>query len=100
MGAICLSDLAWLLATTKNEQLRDGKKAVELATRACELTEFKAAPYLDTLAGSHAALGNFDEAVKWQRKAIESPDAFAPSDLEQARERLKLYEDRKPFVEK
>ena len=25
MGAICLSDLAWLLATTKNEQLRDGK---------------------------------------------------------------------------
>ena len=32
---------AWLLATCPDRKLRDAKKAVESATRACELTEWK-----------------------------------------------------------
>jgi tetratricopeptide (TPR) repeat protein len=34
-------NLAWLLATCPNASLRDGKKAVEYATKACVLSEWK-----------------------------------------------------------
>ncbi|MGB6044206.1 MAG: tetratricopeptide repeat protein, partial [Pirellulales bacterium] len=36
-----LNNLAWLLATSPDEKIRDGKRAVELATSASEVTEHK-----------------------------------------------------------
>jgi len=84
--------LAWLLATCPKEKLRDGKRAVKLATKACELTESKVAVHLATLAAAYAECGDFKEAVKWQKKAIE-----LDIDNEHAQKRLKLYEDGKPY---
>ena len=87
---------AWLCATCPEEKYRNGKKAVESARRACELTGWKDASYIDALAAAHAEAGNFDEAVKWQKKALE----FSGLDDEVAteyRKRLKLYEGRKPY---
>src|SRR5262249_53674769 len=43
--------LAWLLAVGP-DGLRDGKRAVEHATRACELTAWKDAIFIDTLAAA------------------------------------------------
>ena len=40
-----LNNLAWVLATSPDDKLRDGKRAIELATKACELTEYKAGPH-------------------------------------------------------
>ena len=37
------NNLAWLRATCPEARVRDGKKAIESATRACELTEWKVA---------------------------------------------------------
>jgi len=62
---------AWLLATIPDEKLRDGKKAVEAARKACELSEEKVASYLDTLAAAYAETGDFDQAVEWERKAMD-----------------------------
>jgi tetratricopeptide (TPR) repeat protein len=90
--------LAWFRATCPEAQHRDGKAAVEHAKTACRLTDWKEPNYLDTLAAAYAQLGNFDEAVKWEQKAIESPD-YPPDGLEAARWRLKLYEQKKPFRE-
>ena len=46
------------------------------------------------LAAAHAELGEFDKAVEWQTKAIES----APkSQKDQYEQRLKLYQDKKPY---
>ena len=79
----------------RSAKVRDGKKAVENAAKACELTSWKGAYYLATLAGAYAEAGNFDDAVKWQKRALESAQ-YQKEEGDQARQRLKLFEDRKP----
>lgn len=66
-----LNNLAWVLATSPDENVRDGKRAIELATQAAELTEFKQAHILSTLASGYAESGDFENAIKWIEKAIE-----------------------------
>lgn len=90
--------LAWLLATTSRDAIRDGKKAVEYAGKAAELTKWEDANTLDTLAAAYAEAGNFDEAIKWENKALSFPE-FAKSNGDQARKRLQLYTERKPYHE-
>ena len=46
---------------------------------------------------AYAKNGDFDEAVKWQEKAIELAPANEKADL---RSRLVLYKSGKPFREK
>ena len=58
-----LNNLAWLLATAPEDKLRDGKRAVTLATQACELTDYKEDYILSTLAAAYAETGDFDNAA-------------------------------------
>jgi hypothetical protein len=51
---------------------------------------------LGTLAAAKAEAGNFKEAVKWQKKAIEL-GYDDKEETEKARQRLKLYEEGKPY---
>jgi tetratricopeptide (TPR) repeat protein len=88
--------LARLLAMTEKRGLRNGKKAVELALKACELTEWKKPIYLDTLAAAYARTGDFEQAVKWQKKAIEGMKSFDQSFRREAQGRLRSYRNRKP----
>ena len=93
-----LNNLAWVLATSPEEKLRDGKRAVELATRACEETKYKAAHVLSTLAASYAETGQWDEAVKWSKKAVEAGDDDSIKD--QLKKELASYEAKKPWYER
>ena len=54
---------ASLWATCPDAKYRDGKLAVESATTACELTEWKKPCSLNTLAAANAEAGDFDAAV-------------------------------------
>jgi hypothetical protein len=58
-----LNNLAWLLATASDPQLRNGKEAVRLAERACQLTQYKVAFLVGTLAAAYAEAGRFDDAA-------------------------------------
>jgi tetratricopeptide (TPR) repeat protein len=89
------NNLAWLLATGPDE-VRDGKRAVEHATRACELTAWKEPGSIDTLAAAHAEAGDFSKAAEHERKALDFP-AFVEADGEGGRQRLELYTEQKAF---
>ena len=92
------TSLAWILATCPDAHLRDGKRAVELANRARKLSGGKDANDLENLAAAYAECGRFDEAVKWQSRAIELGTGLL--DPDEAEERLDLYKEGKPFREK
>ena len=66
---------AWMLAACPQPEYRDGPRAVELALRGCELTNWRDANILDTLASAYAECGRFDEAVTWANKAFELAEA-------------------------
>jgi serine/threonine-protein kinase len=87
------NQLGWIWATAPDPDVRNGSRAKECATRACELSEWQEAGYLDTLAAACAELGEFDDAVKWMEKAMAlvTPDAE-----EDYRSRLTLYQQGKP----
>ena len=50
--AMALDRGAWIRATCPDAMVRDGRRAVEVATRACERAGWKRADYLDTLAAA------------------------------------------------
>ncbi len=91
--------LAWLLATSPQANFRDGRKAVEVATRGCELTNWKSPDAVDTLAAACAEAGDFKNAVKWERKDLEFPNQ-KKSDIAEAQMRLTLYLANQPYHQK
>jgi len=57
-----LAFLAWLLATSPDDGVRNGPVAVQLAERACKFTKNNNALNLATLAAAYAEVGRFQEA--------------------------------------
>ena len=88
------NNLAWLWATNPHREQRDPSRAIEHARRACELTQWQNAGFLDTLAVAHAAAGQFAEAIQWQRKAIELASEEEKAEYQA---RLEMYEAGKSY---
>jgi tetratricopeptide (TPR) repeat protein len=87
---------SWLRATSTDDAHRDGRLAIEDATKACELTHWVDETSLDHLAAAYAESGDFAKAIEWEEKAIQlCPVARRPK-LES---RLELYKQSKPFRE-
>ncbi|WP_437202695.1 tetratricopeptide repeat protein [Planctomicrobium sp. SH664] len=88
------NDAAWLWATCTDAKIRDGRKAVEHAGKACELTNHQDSNNLDTLAAAYAEVGDFANAVKWQTEALKLAEEETKADCQA---RLQLYQSGKPF---
>jgi tetratricopeptide (TPR) repeat protein len=91
-----LNNLAWVLATSPDDKLRDGKRAIELAKSAAEGTEFKQAHIVSTLAAAYAETGDFDTAVTWSKKAVDIGGDQLKSQLQKE---LESYEAHHPWRE-
>ncbi len=90
--------LAWILATHPDQGIRDPAKAVQLATRAVELTRRRSPGALDTLAAAYASMGEFDQAVEIANDAYEM--FVKLGGLKQANDvqrRRELYRSEEPF---
>jgi Flp pilus assembly protein TadD len=66
-----LTNMAWLLATSQDESLRNGRKAVELAGQADQLVGGTNTLVLRTLAASYAENGEFAKAIRTARSAMQ-----------------------------
>ena len=95
-----LNNLAWLLATHRGAEYHDPPEAVRLARRACELTAYKSAGLLDTLAVACAADGKFAEAVAAVEKALKLARHLQQKELvESMQKRLELFKAGQAYVE-
>ena len=107
-----LNNFAWVLATSPDDELRDGQRAIKLATKAAELTGHQTPHVLSTLAAAYAETGDFESAKKWSQKAVEiaqkelesaeSGDnrTQMQSDVEQLQRELDNYREGKPVRER
>ena len=88
---------------SKDVSLRDGKRALEIATLSCQLSEWKDADCLDTLAAACRETGDFPAAIKWVTKAIDliTYDLSPANHVKEfkMRDRLKLYRKQQPYHE-
>jgi tetratricopeptide (TPR) repeat protein len=88
------AELAWILATSSEDALRDGAEAVRQARRALELEDN--ALNHDALAAALAETGQFEQAATEESIAIGltgDDEALA----EEMRQRLDLYRQGKPY---
>jgi tetratricopeptide (TPR) repeat protein len=105
--------LARMLATSHEDQYRNGRWALEEATRACELSHWIDPDAYDTLAAACAETGDFASAVRWQNLAIKLVRQRFPSALQKKavsmgggrgagvgfEDRLAFYKSKKPIRE-
>jgi tetratricopeptide (TPR) repeat protein len=97
INSTTLNNLAWLMATSRTAELRDGPHAVAFAEKAVAATSRKAQGNLDTLAAAYAEAGQFEKAVSTQKEAI-----ALLHDEAQRRDynsRLALYQSNMPYRE-
>ncbi|MEM9367779.1 MAG: tetratricopeptide repeat protein [Planctomycetota bacterium] len=94
-----LNNLAWVLATSPKEEVRDGERSIELGRRAVDLTESSEAHILSTLAAGYAETGDFENAIKYSDQAVTLGREEENSQLEQLEEELESYKRGEPWRE-
>ncbi len=95
-----LSRLGWLLATSPEDEVRDGAKAVEVSERAVRLTSRTDTMSLDTLAAAYAEVGRFEDAAATSREAVAlaGRQGLGTTTAELSA-RLSMYETRQKYRE-
>ncbi|MFC1579791.1 tetratricopeptide repeat protein [Thermodesulfobacteriota bacterium] len=92
------NNLSWTLATCPDKSFRNGEKALETAKKVVAIRSDSRT--LDTLAAAYAEAGKFEDAVKTQEQAIRQLKIKGKEEeLEEFKERLNTYRDKKPWRE-
>jgi len=94
------NNLAWLYATCPKAEIRNGAKALELAMKACYLSDWKKWNRIGTLAAAEAETGDFDAALKYAQQALTMAKAEKTTDekaLKQLTDSLAEYQQKRPY---
>ena len=93
-----MSNLAWVLATSPDDSLRDGAKAVRLAEQAMRISGRRIPLLFRTLAAAYAERGQFSEAVQTAQQGIELANTQGNSQLAtELSGNIALYQERQPL---
>jgi protein O-mannosyl-transferase len=93
-----MSNLAWVFATSPDDSLRDGVKAVQLATEALRISGHRIPVIFRTLAAAYAETGEFSEAIQTAQQGIELANSQGNSGLvAELQGNIALYEQRRPL---
>jgi Flp pilus assembly protein TadD len=96
-----MGNLAQLIAANPRLKDRDTSEAIRLASRACELTNYKEPSYLGTLAVAYASAGRFAEAINTADKALSLAEAANQPQIKKIIQyHLSLYKQGKAYIEK
>ena len=92
------NNMAWIMATSPDERLRDGRRAVAYAEKAVSRTTD--INFLDTLAAAYAEAGRFDEAVAIENRIISLLASTRRTEaMPRHIKRMSLYEEGRPYRE-
>jgi len=95
---LLINEMAWILATNPDTARRDAGRAIELASRAADLSSGDDPNILDTLAAAHAASGDYVSAATIAKQAVELAEQQGDDALSVAiHSRLELYFRSKSF---
>jgi len=92
--------VAWVLATSNDPAIRNGKEAEKWAQKAIATTGSTNANSLDTLAAAYAEQGNFAAAVSTQERAVSMLTKQDASKSKEFDDHLKSYQAKKPWRDK
>lgn len=92
-----LLSLGWIRASHPDERWRNGTEAMNLAERACRVSERQSADCLDLLAAALAEAGQFEEAVSAANEALERIDPSLKTFANEVKERRDLYRRKEPY---
>jgi tetratricopeptide (TPR) repeat protein len=93
-----LNRAGWLMATSADDAVRDGTRAVEIASRALKLTNAQDVESLDTLAAAYAEMNRFPDASATEMEAIRLARLKGRADiLPELESRLRLYQSGQKF---
>lgn len=92
--AFALDTRAWIRATCPDPSLRNGKVAIADATKACNMIKWQSAGMIDTLAAAYAESGDYDSAIRYQEKAMNTPGAGQNS--RELQDHMALFEQHRP----
>jgi len=93
-----MSNLAWVFATSPDQSLRDGPKAVELAEQALRLSGGRIPILFRTLAAAYAESGEFSKAIQTAQQGIELANSQGNSGLAtELQGNIELYQEQRPL---
>jgi Tfp pilus assembly protein PilF len=96
-----LNNLAWMLATAPDDDLRNGVEAVKLAEKASSLPPVDGLCVPGTLAAAYAEAGRFSEAIATAEDAVATEENTGqPRFAAMNRQLLQLYRQGQPFHER
>jgi protein O-mannosyl-transferase len=93
-----MSNLAWVFATSPDDSLRDGAKAVQLAEEAMRISAGRIPIIYRTLAAAYAESGDFSKAMQTAQQGIELANSQGNSGLaNELQSSISLYQAQQPL---
>ena len=93
-----MSNLAWVFATSPDESIRNGAKAVQLAEQAVRISGGRIAILFRTLGAAYAENGRFVDAIQTAQRGIELANSQGNSGLAtELQANIALYQEQQPL---